>query len=148
MKCMRQSRRAFTLIELLIVLAIISVLATVVMVGGEQARSKARDAQRISDLSQIQVALEAYFEASPMSAHTYPATLAPLAADPTKYLPAIPTDPSTHADYSYLPGVNVDNEGIKSYCLGTTLENTHHQAIASSDPCSTSDLTNNYKVSR
>lgn len=53
-------RRAFTLIELLIVIAIIGILAAVVIVLLSSAKPKARDAQRKSDLNQIGKALELY----------------------------------------------------------------------------------------
>ena len=52
----------FTLIELLVVVAIISILASVVMTSVSSARSKARNAQRKSDLHQIQLALELYYD--------------------------------------------------------------------------------------
>jgi general secretion pathway protein G len=53
-------RKGFTLIELLIVIAIIGVLATLLMVNFVGVRQRARDAQRKSDLRQIQSALELY----------------------------------------------------------------------------------------
>ncbi|MFZ3011511.1 MAG: type II secretion system protein [Minisyncoccia bacterium] len=53
--------KGFTLIELLVVVAIISLLSSVVFASLNSAREKARDARRISDLHQIQVALEMYF---------------------------------------------------------------------------------------
>jgi general secretion pathway protein G len=52
--------KGFTLIELLIVIAIIGVLATLLMVNFIGVRQRARDAQRKSDLRQVQSALEIY----------------------------------------------------------------------------------------
>ena len=52
--------KGFTLIELLIVIAIIGVLATLLMVNFVGVRQRARDAQRKSDLRQLQSALEIY----------------------------------------------------------------------------------------
>jgi len=57
----KNSNKAFTLIELLVVIAIIGVLAAVVLASLNSARVKAQDAQRLSDLKQIQTALEMYY---------------------------------------------------------------------------------------
>jgi len=53
--------KGFTLIELLVVIAIIGLLASIVFSSLSGARVKARDANRKSDLKQIQAALELYF---------------------------------------------------------------------------------------
>ncbi len=50
----------FTLIELMVGVAIIGILASVVFAGLGEARKKARDAQRMSDLQQVQLALRLY----------------------------------------------------------------------------------------
>lgn len=52
---------AFTLIELLIVIAIIGVLATLIVANFNAARERARDATRKSDLRNIQTALRVYY---------------------------------------------------------------------------------------
>lgn len=52
----------FTLIELLVVIAIIGVLATTVLASLNTARQKARNARRITDLRQISLALELYYD--------------------------------------------------------------------------------------
>ena len=54
-------KKGFTLIELLVVIAIIGVLSTLAVVSLNNARQKARDAKRVSDIKQVQTALELYF---------------------------------------------------------------------------------------
>ncbi len=62
----------FTLIELLVVIAIIGLLASVVLVALNGARAKARDAKRISDITQMSSAMELYFNDN----NTYPTSSA------------------------------------------------------------------------
>ena len=57
-----KNKAGFTLIELLVVIAIISLLSSVVMASLNSARSKARDARRISDIKQLQLALGFYYD--------------------------------------------------------------------------------------
>ncbi|MEK7545515.1 MAG: prepilin-type N-terminal cleavage/methylation domain-containing protein [Patescibacteria group bacterium] len=69
-----QRFRGFTLIELLIVIAIIGLTATITIAAVGGARAKARDEKRVTDLKQIQKALELSFE--PGSG--YPVVASPL----------------------------------------------------------------------
>jgi prepilin-type N-terminal cleavage/methylation domain-containing protein len=54
--------KGFTLVELLIVLAIIGVMAGVIFVNYDSAREQSRDDRRASDLAQIEVVLRLYAE--------------------------------------------------------------------------------------
>lgn len=102
MKTRRKKELGFTLIELLVVVAIIGVLATMVMTSLNVARSKARDARRVSDVHQIQLALQLYYN----SKGRYPADLSDLM--PT-YINAMPLDPDGISEYQYcvtLSGTN------------------------------------------
>lgn len=58
---MDKRNTGFTLIELLVVIAIIGVLSSIVLSSLNSARQKSRDAQRVSDLTQIRTALEMYY---------------------------------------------------------------------------------------
>ncbi|HEU5114196.1 MAG TPA: type II secretion system protein [Candidatus Paceibacterota bacterium] len=55
-------RRGFTLIELLVVISIISLLSSVVLSALNSARAKARDAKRVSEIGQLKLALEYYYD--------------------------------------------------------------------------------------
>ncbi len=57
-----QRKRGFTLIELLVVISIIGLLASVVLASLNTARAKARDAKKISEVKQINTALQLYWD--------------------------------------------------------------------------------------
>jgi len=56
-----KSLTGFTLIELLVVISIVGALASIILASLNSARSKARDAKRISELKQLATALEMYY---------------------------------------------------------------------------------------
>ena len=58
---MLNNKKGFTIIELLIVIAIIGLLATISIVALNGARQKGRDVKRVADIKQIQRGLEFYF---------------------------------------------------------------------------------------
>ncbi|MDO8408311.1 MAG: prepilin-type N-terminal cleavage/methylation domain-containing protein [bacterium] len=58
---MRPSSKGFTLIELLVVIAIIGLLSSIVLASLNTARSKGRDAHRVGDVHQLEIALALYF---------------------------------------------------------------------------------------
>lgn len=70
-------RRGFTLIELLVVIAIIGILTTVASVSLTQARRRARDTKRVSDIQQIRNGLVIYSN----QRATYPPADSPTTAD-------------------------------------------------------------------
>ncbi len=64
------TKRGFTLIELLVVIAIIGILSAVVLTSLSTARQKARDSKRIAEVTQIQKALDYYYDVN----QSYPST--------------------------------------------------------------------------
>ncbi|HEV2339284.1 MAG TPA: prepilin-type N-terminal cleavage/methylation domain-containing protein [Patescibacteria group bacterium] len=96
----------FTLIELLIVIAIIGILAALLLTNLVGIRQRARDAQRKSDMRQIQASLELYRSDNgsyPVTA-SFPACGSQLqgtGVTPPTYMQKIPCDPLTNASYAY-----------------------------------------------
>ncbi len=110
----RKSGAGFTLIELLVVIAIIGILASIVLASLNSARVKSRDARRVADVKQVQLALELYYNDNAV----YPATTSSLV--PT-YISVMPKDPQTGISYPY---AGVGSGTCTSYHLGTALEQT------------------------
>ena len=81
--------RGFTLIELLVVVAIIGILSSIVLASLNSARQKGRDARRVSDLKQLQLALELSYDAN--ASYPIAADIPDLVTD--GFISVIPTDP-------------------------------------------------------
>jgi prepilin-type N-terminal cleavage/methylation domain-containing protein len=126
------NRRAFTLVELLVVISIIGLLSTIATVSLSSARAKSRDAKRMADLKQISTAVELYIatkgylptynSAYPTSWCTYiwNATYPDFINDITPFMPNIPTDPKTPhqgSDYFFR-----NYDGSSKYALCGKLE--------------------------
>lgn len=56
-----RDKKGFTVVELMVTISIIGILSTITFASFSQAQKKARIARRISDLKQMQVALEYYY---------------------------------------------------------------------------------------
>jgi general secretion pathway protein G len=116
-----ESRSGFTLVELLVVMAILGILATVSLANFRTSQQKARDAQRKADLRQIANALEAYMndhggypteESGKIKACGCGTLACGWGADPrefcdsnnTVYMKEIPDDPAGSPHYCYKSG--------------------------------------------
>jgi len=98
--------KGFTLIELLVVIAIIGLLSSIVLTSLNKAKMKGRDARRIIDMRQLELALRLYYEENkvyPSVAESgnnpglagWRVSFIPnfMAALVPKYLPVPPVDP-------------------------------------------------------
>jgi len=134
----KEKSKGFTLIELLVVIAIIGILASIVLASLNTARRKSRDARRIADVKQIQLALELYFDA----AGEYPDLPSNALMSPT-YMPSVPVDPSTTSAYDYVPllgstGTACGTNVCLYYHMGANLEEGTNGALdGDRDACST-----------
>ncbi len=121
-------KRGFTLIELLVVIAIIGILASIVLASLNSARQKGRDARRVADLKEIQLALELSYDATGV----YPPALTTAALVTPGYISVIPTDPSNGNSYAYAPWAASGSPAVcSSYHLGASLEVSNNSALSS-----------------
>jgi len=58
---MRKKRKSFTLIEILVVIAIIGLLTTIVFIVLDSAKKEGRDAKRAAEINQLRLALNAHY---------------------------------------------------------------------------------------
>lgn len=116
--CRLVFNRGFTVMELLVVMAIMGILYTVVMSSVGDSRSKGRDSKRIADISLIQLILEKYYD----EYSKYPNSLSELSSS---YDSSVPKDPQD-VDYKYAT-LNSDKTSCSDKCqfyhLGASLEN-------------------------
>jgi len=94
------NNKGFTLVEVLVVVAIISILMTIMLPNFNTARLKGKDAKRKANMKQIQAALEMYkADQSNKLYPTNPGVVTKtgtnvLSALSLNYLPQFPTDPA------------------------------------------------------
>jgi prepilin-type N-terminal cleavage/methylation domain-containing protein len=139
-----QSKKGFTLLELLVVIGIIGLLASMVLASLDGTKKRGRDARRISDIKQIQLALELYYDTN----NVFPSNNTSTTFDPTLltgpgFIPVVPTDPLTNTAYRYTAYAAAGgNSGTCiSYHLGATLESANHTELARDVDISTANST-------
>ncbi len=147
-------RSGFTLIEILVVMAIIGVLVTLGVGSFRGSQLKSRDTRRKTDLKQITTALEAYYNdwsQYPLDDNGFIAgcnggqscAWGGSFADQngTIYMPALPSDPRANHTYRYVSATG------NSYILYARLENDQDSAVGSYPGVSCGSEECNYAVS-
>ena len=129
----KHDHQGFTLVELLIVAAVLLVLGSIAVVAVTRSQRAARDTQVVYDLNQLQTALEYYY-----TEHgRYPAVAdgdswtnvdtPGLAANLKAQLDRLPQPPRTDNGETYTYVVSADGS---AYYLGAHLENSTHTAFS------------------
>jgi len=113
----KNKNKGFTFIEMLIVVAIIGILASIILVGLGSFRNRGRDTRRIADLRETQNGLELYYTKN--SYYPNVTTWQDLSAALIGAgigVNIVPDDPSSGWHYGYCLS------GTTSYVLGAYLE--------------------------
>lgn len=116
----------FTLLEILVAIAIMLVITAIGVVSYGTVNRRARDTRRVSDMEQIRQALEMYRSDNGF----YPAvntggfgTVGNLSTLVTGgYIPALPQDPQSGNTYQYR-ALNPSGGNYYGYCVCANLEN-------------------------
>lgn len=95
MKRNLRTERGFTLVEIIVVIAVIGLLSMVVFASFDDSRKKARDTARHADIQQIGAALQAYG----VTYGSYPPNLDALVS--VGLLLSVPTDPVNTGENVY-----------------------------------------------
>lgn len=123
---MKSLKTGFTLIELLVVIAIIALLTGIIVANLTQSKGKARDAKRVSDIGNLQLSLELYFD----RCKAYPSSLSTSANNAYgggtcgsitlgTFVSKIATPPAGSSQTNYTYAVNGNNT---DYILEADLE--------------------------
>ncbi len=138
-------KRAFTIVEVLVVIGIIAILTVLIFPSINDIRKKNRDAERISDISAIQLGLSLYY--AQHSDTGYPTYLNDLAIN-NKYVPSDSLITPEGGEYSYIPLTKSDGTDPKCtfYHLGIELELPSAQldSTDSFDSSNLEDISNGY----
>lgn len=129
-KTMRTSGAGFTIIELLVVVAVIGILSAIIITSFTEVRQKSRDTERLSDVREIEKALNLYYNSHgqfPISVSELVITsndALSLALENDGVISNAPIDP-LHSTYTYRYQTNaLGTTFILSFCLeGNYIDN-------------------------
>lgn len=141
-----KTQKGFTLLELLVVIGIIGLLASILVVNLTSARRRARDTKRVADIRNLQTASEDYYGKN----GKYPTLISDLVT--AGNIPIWPLDPLTPSGtvctgnsdncYWYAYYTPAGALGPQSYSLGASLEDSGSQLLNQSRNCNSTTGTN------
>lgn len=126
-----REKRGFTIIELLVVVAIIGILTSITLAFFSDAREKGRDSRRFDDMRQIKNALGLY---NTDNNGLYPPGSSMTQLTGGGYIQLLPTDPLGTGAYAYTyQGLNgnvaCNSSPCTSYVLKVVLEQPEQEAL-------------------
>ncbi|MDO8443465.1 MAG: type II secretion system protein [Candidatus Azambacteria bacterium] len=134
-----KKEKGFTLLELLVVIGIIGLLASIMVVNLTGARRRARDTKRVADIRNLQTASEDYYGKN----GKYPTAISDLVSG--AQIPLWPLDPlapsgttcSANADncYWYAYSTPAGALGPQSYHFGASLEDSGSMLLNQDRDC-------------
>lgn len=124
-------KKGFTLVELLVVVAILGTMSTLVVVAFRGSQSAARDTKRQSDLKQYQNAIEIYANRSNSlyPSHTSATSLDSMCGASELNINGCADDPVPANNYNYISSANRLNYVIWSIMEKKTLGGTNEYFI-------------------
>lgn len=132
------SNKAFTFVELLVVMSMISILSVTVLTGLNSRKQKARDAIRVNDIKGLGQVVETYFAEHYEFPATQPDKRVPRALLQEYFEAGVFPEDQQPNGYGYFYE-RIDNP--KGYCLGVQLEHLPQQ---DDDLCGMFEV--NYKI--
>ncbi len=133
-----KANKGFTIIEVLVVIAVIAVLTILIFPSLNNIQKKNRDAERIADISSIQLGLLLYYSQHPTGG--YPEDIYNSDFSPQYVTAEVLVGPDGK-NYTYVPLTHITtlNPKCSYYHLGTALELPSAQIDANDDFDSTND---------
>lgn len=127
MSIRRTLTRGFTLIEMLIVMAIVALLLTIALPRYFGSLEKSKDVALQENLRVLRLSLDRFYS----DKGRYPQTLDELVE--SRYLKAVPIDPVTESSRSWIliPALNAETEGISDIKSGAPGANKDGRAYDS-----------------
>jgi len=136
---LKNKQKGFTLLELLVVIGIIGLLASILVVNLTSARRRARDTKRIADIRNLQTAAEDYYGKN----GKYPTLISDLVTG--GQIPVWPLDPlapsgttctgNSDLCYYYATYTPTGALGPQSYHFGASLEDQGSQLLNQDRDC-------------